>query len=159
MKIKNYQWNGFGFPIFFEELPAIKTHGEVVPDVDWSVLSKPVAEHVCAEQHVPLSGNQVKFLRSHLGMSLREFAKFLGVKHQSVMRWESHAKSAARVDPHLEVVLRIKVLKAMKSKASVVNLAVDRVDEIDELRTLSYRTFAPLNLSKKFISDFVRSAG
>lgn len=158
MKIKNYEWNGFGFPIFFEELPAVKSRGELVPDVDWFVLSKPVAEHVCSEQHVPLSGNQVKFLRNLLDMSLREFAKFISVKHQSVMRWESRAKSAAHIDPHLEVVLRIKVLKAMRSRASIVNLAVARVDEIEELRTLSYRTFEPLILSKKFISEFLRSA-
>ena len=38
MKIKNYKWNGFGFPVIFEEIPAVKLRGEIVPDVDFGKL-------------------------------------------------------------------------------------------------------------------------
>lgn len=133
MKIKNYRFEGFGFPVIFDELPAVKIRGELVPDVDFDKYAKPLIEHICARQDVPLSGNQVKFIRNYFGMSLREFAKMLNVTHQSVMRWEGHLYSAARVDVNTEIVLRLIVVKRLKSKGSFINSIIKRVDNLKSL--------------------------
>lgn len=150
--IKNYEWNGFGFPIIFERLPAVKLRGEWTPDVDWTQYALPVIIYICVGQDVALSGNQVKFLRHHLQMSLREFAKFAGVTHQSVMRWEDKGKAAAQIDGHMEFVLKLKVLKHLHSKASTINQAVNKVEEVGKSRDSSYRQIKPLHISDSFLS-------
>lgn len=153
MKIKNYHWNGFGFPVVFSELPAIKIRGELVPDVDLSQFAKPLIQIICAKQIVPLSGNQVKFIRNHLNMSLREFAKFMDVKHQSVMRWEKKAKSAARIDINTEIVLRLKILKELNSDAQSIEDVVDKVQHTEDLKpTADYvQKFLPIRVPENIV--------
>jgi DNA-binding transcriptional regulator YiaG len=151
MKIKNYEWNGFGFPVIFEELPAIKLRGELVPDVDLNEVAKPLIQFICIAQKVPFNGNQIKFIRMHLGMSLREFAKFMSVTHQSVMRWEENSKAPAHIEPHTEIVMRIKVLKILGSNSEVINQAVDNVEDVDNFKSASYKQFKAMKIPEKVI--------
>lgn len=153
MKLKNYQWNGFGFPVIFQELPAVKIRGELVPDIDLSKFAKPIIQLICTEQLVALSGHQVKFIRNYLNMSLREFAKFMHVTHQSVMRWEKNAKSAARIDINTEIVLRLKILKELNSDSRAIDVVVEKVQKQDELKpTVNYvRTFKPILVSESIV--------
>lgn len=153
MKIKNYQWNGFGFPVIFSELPAVKLQDELVPDVDFSQFAKPLIQIMCAKQLAPFSGNQVKFIRHHLQMSLRDFAKFMNVTHQSVMRWENKSKSAARIDVNMEIVLRLKILKKLGSDAVAIEEVVEKAQHTEELKpTTDYvRNFKPIHVSEKII--------
>lgn len=153
MKIKNYMWNGFGFPVVFSELPAIKIRGEVVPDVDLQQFAKPLVQIICAKQSVPFSGNQVKFIRHYLNMSLREFAKFMNVTHQSVMRWEKTTNSAARIDINTEIVFRLKVLQQLKSSAKDIAEVVKKVQHTERLKpTSSYvQNFEPIRVPEKVI--------
>ena len=152
MKIKNYLWNGFGFPVMFSELPAIQVRGELVPDIDFNQFAKPLIQIICSKQKFPLSGNQVKFIRNFLGLGLREFAKFMNVTHQSVMRWEKKKKIAARIDVNTEIVMRIKVLKALHSNAQSIEEAVEKVNEGKQLEaSAGYKTFKPIHMPDKFI--------
>lgn len=136
MKIKNYRFEGFGFPVIFDELPAVKVRGELVPDVDFDKYAKPLIEHICAYQNVPLSGNQVKFVRNYFGMSLREFAKMLNVTHQSVMRWELHFSSAAHIDVNTEIVLRIIIAKRLNSKNSTLDRILEQIENSSHLKQM-----------------------
>ena len=151
MKIKNYEWNGFGFPVVFDELPAIKLHGELVPDVDFKEIAKPIVQFICVAQQVPFSGNKVKFIRMHLGMSLREFAKFMGVTHQSVMRWEENGKSPAHIDLHIEIVMRIKVLKILGSNLEGINKVVENIEAVDNFKSANYKHFKAMKIPEKVI--------
>ena len=146
MKIKNYKWNGFGFPVVFDELPAVKLRGELVPDIVFAEIAKSVIQFICVHQKIPFCGNQVKFVRMHLDMSLREFADFVGVTHQSVMRWEEKAKAAAHIDPHTEYVLRLKVLKAIHSDKKAIADVIERVDAPETFSQPNYRTFTPVRM-------------
>ncbi len=140
MKIKNYQWNGFGFPLIFDELPAVKLRDEWVPDVDFSEIAKPVIQFICATQKIPFNGNQVKFIRMHLEMTLREFAEFVGVRHQSVMRWEEKGKSAALIDAHIEFVMRLKVLRKLRSEPKSIETVIARAEEVDAFKRSNYKS-------------------
>lgn len=128
MKIKNYRFEGFGFPVIFDELPAVKIRGELIPDVDFDKYAKPLIEDICARQDMPLSGNQIKFIRNYFGMSLREFAKMLNVTHQSVMRWEDRANATAKIDVHTELVLRLLVLKKNKCRMKTIELLIEKAE-------------------------------
>ncbi len=152
MEIKNYKWNGFGFPVIFEKLTAVKLRGEWVPDVDLNLYAKPLVEFICAEQEVPLSGSQVKFIRHFFGKSLREFAKFLNVKHQSVMRWEEKKQSAARIDVNTEIVMRLKILKALNSNSTAIDHAVEKVNEVEKFASAGrYKLFKPMRIPENVI--------
>ncbi len=65
---------------------------------------------------------------------MRQFATFMGVTHQSVMRWEKNGKAAAHIDPSTEIVMRIKVLRKLNSKKSAIKEAVDKVEDIEMLK-------------------------
>ena len=146
MKIKNYRFEGFGFPVIFDELPAVKVRGELVPDVDFDKYAKPLIEHICARQDVPLSGNQVKFIRNYFGMSLREFAKMLNVTHQSVMRWEIRNKIDAQMDANTEIIFRIICLKRVKSDNEVIETLLNKIHNIQVLRKQGDHKMEPINI-------------
>ena len=144
--IKNYQWNGFGFPIIFEKLPAIKVRGELIPDINFDELASPIIQFICIKQDFCFSGNQIKFIRHYLKMTLRDFANFIGVTHQSVMRWEEKAKASAHMGAHVEFVMKIKVLKALHSTSKIINKAVETIDSVDNVKSSSYRNSKPLRV-------------
>lgn len=152
MKLKNYKWNGFGFPVIFEELPAVKIRGELVPDVDWKQIGEVVIACICSQQKVPLSGDQIKFIRTSLNMSLRAFAKFVGVKHQSVMRWEKRGDQPAEIETHIEFVLRIKVLRDLKVEVEVITEAIEQVEDVDKFRSNTYKHFKPMRVSESAVN-------
>ncbi|MGE0632252.1 MAG: helix-turn-helix domain-containing protein [Pseudobdellovibrionaceae bacterium] len=151
MKLKNYEWHGFGFPVIFEELPAVKIRGELVPDVDWKQIGEVVVAFICSQQKVPLSGDQVKFIRNSLNMSLRNFAKFVGVTHQSLMRWEKRGDQPAQIEAHIEIVLRLKVLRELKVEVEVISEAFDQVEDVDKFRSNTYRHFKPMKVSESAV--------
>jgi len=146
MKIRNYLWKGFGFPVIFAELPAIKVRGELIPDVDWGAIAPPLVTFICTHQDIPLSGNQVKFFRHFLSMSLREFARFVGVTHQSLMRWEEKGNQPAKVEAHIEIVLRLKILRKIGSEDEQINEVMEQADDMERFRSSTYRTFSPLKV-------------
>ena len=116
--------------------------------MDFNRFAEPIVQIICAKQQIPLSGNQVKFIRNHLNMSLREFARFLNVTHQSVMRWEKKAKSAARIDINTEIVFRLKTLKHLNSDARAIEEVVEKVQHTEELRPAAdyVRKFQPIRV-------------
>jgi DNA-binding transcriptional regulator YiaG len=152
MKIKNYEWNGFGFPVIFAELPAVKIRGELIPDFDLNEVAEPLIQFICTQQKVPFSGTQVKFIRMHLGKSLREFAKFMGVTHQSVMRWEDNGKAPAHIEAHIEIVMRIKILKALGCDVKFISQAVDNVEDVNSFKLSAYKSFKAMTIPDKLIN-------
>lgn len=154
MKIKNYVWHGFGFPVEFYELPAIKVRGEYVPDVDFAQFAKPLVQIICTEDEIPLSGNQIKFIRNYLAMSVREFAKFMNVKHPSVLRWEKHNKDAAHIDVNTEIVLRLRVLRKINSAKKFLDEVVEIIDHTADLKPSSnyVKSIKPVKVPKEVVS-------
>jgi|GEM_PF-3110610 DNA-binding transcriptional regulator YiaG len=150
--LENYKWNGFGFPVIFNSLPAIELRGELIPDIDWEKVAKPLIEFICLHQEFSFSGSQVKFIRHQLNMSLREFAKFMGVTHQSVMRWEERKNASAQIEAHIEIFLRLKVLKTLSKKTKLLIKAVERVDDINTLKTSTYKVFKALRVPESVLA-------
>lgn len=146
MKIKNYLWNGFGFPVIFEELPAIKLRGELVPDIDFSKVAPDLIKFICSEQELPLSGNQVKFFRHALNFSMRDYAKLIGVTHVSLMRWEKRKNHPAKIEAHIEIVLRILMLKKFEGNKTEILEAATQVEGVAKLKAATYKQFKPVRV-------------
>jgi putative zinc finger/helix-turn-helix YgiT family protein len=72
--------------IEFRTCPACGQHEMVIPRM--AQLHRALAETI-AEKRERLTGAEIKFLRKHLGWSGEDFAKTMGVRPESVSRWEN----------------------------------------------------------------------
>jgi putative zinc finger/helix-turn-helix YgiT family protein len=128
------------------------------------VLRKAVSD-TYRKKHGLLSSEEIVSFRKKLGMSQREFAKYLEVGDASVKRWETHYVQDKSQDRHIR-------LKCDKSYASVHAQKLDEktlvADELSGKRTFSWEKFcaatltlldasdSPLTLNKAlFYSDFL----
>lgn len=85
--IATYTDHGFGFPVVLEDVSMIKVRGKWTPEIDYNLLAKEVLRCL-AELDGRLTGNQVKFIRLQMEMTLEQFAKRLGLSHPAVLKWE-----------------------------------------------------------------------
>ena len=146
MKLKNYLFEGFGFPVIFKELPAIKLRGEIIPDIDFSLIAPALIKFICMQQAEPLSGYQVRFFRSALGLTIRDFAKLVGVRHPSVIRWEKHKNHSAQIEAHIEIVIRILMIKKFDGDKEEILEVMKHVEGVEKLKTCRYKKFQPVEV-------------
>jgi putative zinc finger/helix-turn-helix YgiT family protein len=88
---ENYNYKASGLPVTLQnvEVRRCKECGEhevVIPKID--ELHKLIAHAVVAKR-ARLVGPEIRFLRTHLGCSGVDFAKHMGVKPETVSRWEN----------------------------------------------------------------------
>jgi putative zinc finger/helix-turn-helix YgiT family protein len=60
----------------------------VIPNIE--NLHKEIASSL-AKKRVPLTAGEVRFLRNYLGHSSQDFARILGVRPETITRWENPA--------------------------------------------------------------------
>lgn len=109
-KIDTFVYEGFGFPVLLENVPMRKRLGEWTFDIDLEALEKAVLLTLI-EKQVPLSGNQIRFIRHFLNMSTYEFANILGVTHAAVIHWEKVKK---KMNTGNQIVLRLYLLNHLQ---------------------------------------------
>jgi len=106
-KVKNFIYEGLGFPIKLHDVQMVKFDNEWHPKIDVrKVADKAIKDLVLQKER--LTGNQIKFIRSYFSMSLREFAaKVVHESHTAVSKWEKSGNKATKMDQNIEVVLRL----------------------------------------------------
>ena len=111
MKIKRYVFNGFGFPIVLKNVPAREIRGSIEPVINYKELAIKVISELCSDENdSPLTGNQVRFLRNHLGMTTRQFGTFTDSTNAAVTKWENCKDEPTKMSSATETVLRLKIL-------------------------------------------------
>ncbi|MBS0654330.1 MAG: hypothetical protein JSR46_01005 [Verrucomicrobia bacterium] len=98
-----------GFPVVLLNVPMIKLLGEWVVDINYDSLAKAVLL-LLSKKSMPLTGNEIRFIRTYFGMTLREFSERLGVKHSAVVKWENTKDCFATITWGIEKDLRLFVL-------------------------------------------------
>ena len=69
-----------------------------------------------------LSGREIRFLRKHMGMMSKDFAKELGVQNVTVSRWENDdSKPSEAVDRLIRLVYAIKMRLSRTEKVLVMD--------------------------------------
>ena len=104
--IKKMTYNGFGFPIVLQNVPAKRIRGKTQPLINYKILGHATVAALCLKQ-TPLTGNQVRFLRQFFELSLREFASTLGLSHQALMKWEEYKDRPAHISATTEKSIRL----------------------------------------------------
>lgn len=110
-----FEYDGLGFPILLLNFPITEVRGIQVPDIDYNVLQRNVLLVLC-QKPLPLTGNEVRFIRQYLQMTYTEFANRFGVTHASVIHWEKSKDFFAKITPTTELCIRLCILDVLKAK-------------------------------------------
>lgn len=112
-RVKKFRYEGLGFPIVLFNVPMVKVRDVWTPAIDFNELQKAVLLELC-NMSFPLSGNQVHFIRTYFEMTLEAFGKHFGVTHAAVINWEKTKNRAAKINPSLELLIRLFILEKLK---------------------------------------------
>lgn len=111
-KKETFIFEGLGFPIKLIDVPMKKACGEWCIDIDMNKLMIVVLEAL-AHKPIPLTGDELSFIRSYLQMTMTEFGKTFGVSHVAVLKWESGEN---KISPALELCIRLYILDHLRAK-------------------------------------------
>lgn len=111
--VNNYLYDGLGFPVKLSSVTLVNYKGTWLPKVDVLKTAQNVAK-ILSDSHIKLSGNHVRFIRSYLNQSLRDFAKSIGVSHIAVKKWESKDNKVTSMAYPTEVVIRLLLREAVR---------------------------------------------
>ncbi len=109
---------GCGFPIVLRHVPMVKVEGKWVPNINYSKLEKIVLLMLCHKQ-VKLTGNEVRFIRFYLEMTLDAFAKRFGVKHPTVIKWEGFKDKHTNMSLGTEKDIRLCLMGHLTGKKQI----------------------------------------
>lgn len=130
---------GCGFPVVLHHVPMVKIEGKWVPDINFNKLEKIVCSMLCYKQS-KLTGNEVRFIRLYMEMTLEVFAKRFGVKHPSVIKWENFKDNPTNMTLGTEKDIRMCLMKhiagirkigTLYDELSSLSTAVDKVGPLD----------------------------
>ncbi len=114
--IKNYLYNGLGFPIELDDVEMFFIENDWHPRIDVQKVADDVIKKL-AVQETRLTGNQVRFIRSYFSMPLREFGeKVVHETHGAVRKWEQKGDSPTNMNPNTEHELRLYIIEKLHAK-------------------------------------------
>ena len=113
---KSYIDYGFGFPIQIINASLVKIRGEWVLDIDFEKYEKTVLFSL-ALKPARLTGNEIKFIRHHFEMVLKDFGKRFGdVAHSAVIKWEKFEDEPTNMNWATEKDIRLAVVDKLKPR-------------------------------------------
>lgn len=113
--VAQYEYDGLGFPIMLLNVPLTDVRGVQVPDIDYNQLQRNVLLAL-GQKPLPLTGNEVRFIRQYLQMTYTDFANRFGVTHASIIHWEKSKNSFAKILPTTELCIRLCILDVLHAK-------------------------------------------
>ncbi len=136
-KIKTFIFEDLGFPIKLINVPMKKEFGEWYIDINMNKLMLVVLDAL-VHKPIPLTGDELSFIRSYLQMTSTEFGRAFGVTHAAVLKWESGEN---RLSPPLELCIRLYVLDHLSAKdaefrALYKELSLEKLSKSDQPRKI-----------------------
>lgn len=129
---KNYVDHGFGFPVVIDQVEIELAGKEEIPLIDYGQLKAFV---IGALRLKPsgLTGNEIRFLRRALGMTLQQFGTTFGVTHPAVVAWEKSGDRPSCMEWGTEKLLRYAVESLLSPRQLEDYLSFSaRLEELDE---------------------------
>lgn len=117
---------GCGFPIVLRHVPMINVEGKWVPNINYNKLEKIVSLMLCHKQ-AKLTGNELRFIRLYLGMTLDVFAKRFGVKHPTVIKWEGFKDKHTNMSLGTEKDIRLCLMGHLTGKKQIYALYIELI--------------------------------
>lgn len=104
-----FVYHGAGYPVVLHQVPMIQVEKEWVLNVNPAVIDRILFQEI---PHHParLTGNQVRFVRDYVGLTLQAFAERFGVSHAAVKKWENTGENPTSMSWSTEKDIRLFVL-------------------------------------------------
>ena len=118
---KEYIDMGFGFPVHLLNVPMIHIRGVWTPKVNYAKLAKIVLQ-LLIQKPAPFTGNEVKFIRTKLGMTVSQFANTFYVTHPAVLKWESKGDEVTNMNWSTEKDIRLFVYSQITKEDKLLDL-------------------------------------
>ncbi|TXD35133.1 hypothetical protein FRC98_16820 [Lujinxingia vulgaris] len=123
--IERYETRALGFPLIIENIKLRRFRDDWVAEVDWTEISE-VVMRALPRKPAPLTGNEIRFVRQQLQMTLKAFASFCEVSsHQAVMQWESRGDEPAKMGRATEILLRARLVARASPRATIARVLAD----------------------------------
>lgn len=126
-RVKRFAYEGLGFPIILVDVTLVKVRDTWTPAVDYNRLQKTVLLAL-SHKPFPLSGHEVHFIRAYFEMTLEAFGKNFGMTHVAVLNWEKAKSKPAKINPAVELLLRLFILEKLKINNQVFRNAFREFD-------------------------------
>jgi transcriptional regulator with XRE-family HTH domain len=112
---EEYIYHGAGYEVILHHVPMIEVGDEWVFNINLSIVDRMVFESI-PEYDWRLTGYQVRFIRSLVDMTLKEFSERFGVSHPAVKKWENAKNGPTNMSWCTEKDIRLFVLMHCKAK-------------------------------------------
>ena len=128
-------YEGLGFPIILRNVPMVELRGVWALDLNLNILQKVV---LLALAHHPadLSGNQIYFIRTWLGLTQSEFGKLFGVTHPAIVKWEKAGNKGSKMNLTTQRDLRLWLLDQLLTRDDDFRKAFKIVHMTDYSRSI-----------------------
>ena len=114
MKQRKFLYEGLGFPIVLVGFKTKKMRDEQVPDINFRELQALVFSALMMKPG-RLTGSELLFIRSYLGLTQAMFAKKVGLaNHSRVSQWEKKGPRSAGMEYPTELSVRLLMAAAIK---------------------------------------------
>ena len=112
---KEVVYKGLGFPVILRNVPMIELRGVWTLDINLNNLQKVV---LLALAHKPsdLTGHQIRFIRTWLGLTQLQFGKLFGVTHAAIVKWEKAGNKGSKMNLTTQRDLRLLLLDQLLAK-------------------------------------------
>tara|TARA_Y100000588_G_scaffold394932_1_gene518439 strand:- start:4117 stop:5367 length:1251 start_codon:yes stop_codon:yes gene_type:complete len=109
MKMKrenNYHYTELDIPVVLNDVEMTLKNGQWLPNIDSETVATCLIRRLAVKEF-PLIGNEVRFIRACLGMSLRDFAAQVAHEsHVAVKKWEGKSNELTKMNANTEFVIR-----------------------------------------------------
>lgn len=112
---KEYVDVGFGFPVYLQNVPMVHVRGIWTPKVNYKRLSEMLLQ-MLVEKPSRLTGNELKFIRNKLQMTLKAFAERFYVTHPAVLKWEKSEDKPTNMNWATEKDIRLYVYHSVSKE-------------------------------------------
>jgi len=112
-RVRRFVFAGLGFPVELRNVELIRFRDSWAPDVKLNRLTDD-AFLALATKPAPLTGDEVKFVRHRMRLTLQAFAERFHVTHQAVMKWERSREAVTDMNWGTEVAIRLEILHTAK---------------------------------------------
>jgi DNA-binding XRE family transcriptional regulator len=109
-------YEGLGFPLVLVGFRTKKVRGEILPEVNFKDLQAMAFAALISKQG-RLTGSELLFVRSYLGLTQLQFSKKVGLaNHSRVSQWERKGLNSTGMDYPAELTVRLMMAAAVEDK-------------------------------------------
>ncbi len=152
--VEKLEYLGFGFTVILLNVPVKSLRGIVVPDIDYNALQLVVLHHL-GFKPFPLTGNEIRFIRQSLHMTLTKFATHFGVTHPAVIKWEKTQNKPAKISLATELYIRLHILDYLKVPNQKFRACFLQFDSNPNMKTTDFAVVVALPM--EIDSDLVKA--